>query len=368
MIRRKNSFQGALPIQLGKWIPMILNAYAVLNAFLALLRLLFGVLVVGIGTKAWLQGRKSITPERRKALEDRGSLLFLMAFLLLGLNLVSWPLLYLLLQSYVPEWPAVMCIYGVTQIGVGSLSSSRFLPELLKILELTKPLVIFAGGAWFVLYLINRRTATAPLRNRVFLGLIFMGFLAAVDAATEGAYLVIPKKEKFLAAGCCTEAFDGEGRTAKFLPRALLQEDARPILYGAYYGINGALILALLVATSWLKVGGQAFFLGLLLLVAILAVPISALFLIEIASPALLHQPYHHCPYDLVPEVPESVLAVALFVWATFSVGWACVAAWFGACEETRPLLPEMIRGIMMVGFWSYLVSLVMMSLELALA
>ena len=99
---------------------MILNAYAVLNAFLALLRLLFGVLVVGIGTKAWLQGRKSITPERRKALEDRGSLLFLMAFLLLGLNLVSWPLLYLLLQSYVPEWPGVMCIYGVTQIGVAA--------------------------------------------------------------------------------------------------------------------------------------------------------------------------------------------------------------------------------------------------------
>lgn len=195
-----------------------------------------------------------------------------------------------------------------------------------------------------------------------------MGFLAAVDAAAEGAYLVIPKQEKFLAAGCCTEAFDGEGRTAKFLPRTLLQEDARPILYGAYYGINGTLILALLVAARWLKVGGQAAFLGLLLLAAVLSVLISVFFLIEIASPALLHQPYHHCPYDLVPEVPESVLAVALFVWATFCVGWACVVSWFGGCEETRPLLPDMLRGIMMVGFWSYLASLVMMSLELALA
>src|SRR5207247_7725162 len=117
--------------------------------------------------------------------------------------------------------------------------------------------------------------------------------------------------------------------------------------------MNGMLTLTLLVSTSWLRVGGPSV-LAFFLATAVLAVPISAVFLIEIASPALLHQPYHHCPYDLVPEAPESMLAVALFLWATFCVGWACVAAWLGRCGETQSFLPEMVRGIIMVAFWSY--------------
>src|SRR5436853_237618 len=51
---------------------MILNFYSVLNAFLALVRLLFGVLVIVFGIRAWWIGRKPLAPESRKALEDRG--------------------------------------------------------------------------------------------------------------------------------------------------------------------------------------------------------------------------------------------------------------------------------------------------------
>jgi hypothetical protein len=346
---------------------MILNSYAILDAFVSLLRGLAGIVVVVLGLIAWWKGRGLITPESRKALEDRGTLLFLLAFLLVGLNLVSWPLLYLLLQSYVPEWPGVMCIYGVTQIGVGSIGPSRFLPRLLEVLEFTKPALVFAGGAWFVLYLINRRTATAPLHDPIIAGIIGLGLLATLDAAVESAYLTIPKKEKFLAAGCCTEVFDTRGRS-RFLPKALFQEDHRWSLYAAYYGINGALILALLVASRWTGVGAHTAFLALLLFAAILAVAISAVFLIEIASPILLHQPYHHCPYDLVPQVPESVMAVILFLWGTFCVGWAFVAAWFGRYRETQAFLPHVVRRIVTIACWSYLASLVMMSMELALA
>src|SRR5262245_51215368 len=133
---------------------MILNSYAVLAAFVAVLRLLLSLLVLGLGVAA---GRAA-APDAREAREGRGYLVFLLAVLLLVLNLASWPLLYLLLQSYVPEWPGVMCIYGVTQIGTDSLGPSRYLPDLLRLLQLTKPALAFAGGAWFVLYLLNRRT------------------------------------------------------------------------------------------------------------------------------------------------------------------------------------------------------------------
>ena len=103
---------------------MIVNAYAVLAAFVGLLQFAFGLLVIrfsfdrgGIATKS--------------ELEERPYLLLLLSFLLIGANLASWPLLYSLLQSYVASWPDVMCIYGVTQIGRGSLGSSRHLPWLL---------------------------------------------------------------------------------------------------------------------------------------------------------------------------------------------------------------------------------------------
>src|SRR3954454_9138633 len=143
---------------------MILNTYAVLDAFLSLLRGMLGLLVLWLGVSAWWTWlRRPPGPEGRKELEDRGYLLFLLAGLLLALNVLSWPIFYLLLQSYVPEWPEAMCIYGVTKIGLGSLGPARFLPTLVTALQATKPFLVFLSGAWFVLYLVNRRTHTEPL-------------------------------------------------------------------------------------------------------------------------------------------------------------------------------------------------------------
>src|SRR3712207_8430081 len=45
----------------------------------------------------------------------------------------------------------------------------------------------------------------------------------------------------------------------------------------------------------------------------------SGLFLVEEAAPALLGLPYHHCPYDLIPQAPEAVVAVGLFLAGCFS-------------------------------------------------
>src|SRR3712207_9054229 len=118
---------------------MILNAYAVLDGFVSLLRLGLGLLVLGLGFSAWWTwARYAPAAEDRKALEDRCYLVFLLASLLLWLNVASWPIFYLLLQSYVAEWPGVMCIYGVTRIGTGSVGPSRFLPALVTTLQVTK--------------------------------------------------------------------------------------------------------------------------------------------------------------------------------------------------------------------------------------
>ena len=84
---------------------MIVNAYAILAAFLCLLQVLFGLLVIGSSLSSLRRWTLSPTLEQRQAVEERTYLQLLLALLLLGFNLASWPVLYLLLQSYVPSWP-----------------------------------------------------------------------------------------------------------------------------------------------------------------------------------------------------------------------------------------------------------------------
>jgi hypothetical protein len=347
---------------------MIINAYAVLDSFVTLIRLGLGIALVVLGASAWKLWMRPTTPEGRSALEDRSYLMIVLAIVLLGLNLASWPLFYLLLQSYVSEWPGVMCIYGVTQIGAETSGISRFLPRLVKILQVTKPALVFVSGTWLVLYLANRRTTTAPLTGRVLLALLALGLLAVGDAAAEAAYLVIPKKEESLAAGCCTEAFDSSTRASRFAPEALLGESYRPWLSGAYWAVNLGMIAALFGIRRLLLADRSFGWLAPLVLGDLLALAVSGVFLIEIAAPTLLHLPYHHCPYDLLPKVPESVLGIVLFLLGSFAVGWACVAGWLGACPQTRPFVRQQVARLLLLGLFGYLGSLVILSIALTLA
>src|SRR5262249_21703821 len=232
--------------------------------------------------------------------------------------------------------PGVMCIYGVTQIGRDSAGVSRFLPGLLTALQVLKPAVVFLSGAWLVLHLLNRGTRTAPLTRRILFLLAFLGLVATVDAGLEAAYLVIPKKEELPDAGCCTGAFAESEHAARFVPKALLDEQHRPLLVAAFYGINLGMALTCLGLGTRPRRGGRAWS-AALLLGALTALPVSAGFLVEVAAPTLLGLPYHHCPYDLVAAAPESLVGVALYFLGTFAVGWAFLAQWLGDCAETSP-------------------------------
>jgi hypothetical protein len=344
---------------------MILNSHAVLLAFVGLLRLTLGLLVLVLGVAAWRAARRPTTPDDRDFLAGRFYLLFLMALLLLGLNLVSWPLLYLLLQSYVPEFPGVMCIYGVTRIGEGSTGPARHLPDLLRLLQATKPALVFVGGGWFVLYLLNRRCTTAPLLPRLLVALLPLGALAVADAAAELAYVAIPKAEEVPTGGCCT---GGGPDDERFVPKAWADPSLRPWLYAAFYGGTGVLVLALFAVTR--HPGGVSGPTGLTLLFlgAVVVSAVGSVFLVDVAAPAILRLPYHHCPYDLVPRAPDAIAAVTLFVAGGFFLGWAWIARFLGQGAETAELIPGLVTGLLRLGLWSYLAAMVMVSLELVLA
>lgn len=345
---------------------MILNSYAALDALVSLLRLGLGLLVLGLALSSWRRWRHG--GEARRAAEERGDLLALLAGLLLVLNGVSWPLLYLLLQSYVTEWPGVMCVYGVTRIGAGSLGPARFLPLLLGVLQALAPALVFLGGAWWVLHMLNRRTRTAPLTGRCLAALALLGLCAAIGAAAELSYLAIPKTEEVLIGGCCAEAFDSAGGAARFVPKAMLTDEGRPWLCAAYTTANILLVVVMITAGRRYPRSANARWLVLAAAGAVLVAAINLAFLVEVAAPRLLGLPYHHCPYDLIPAVPESLVALALFVAGAFCAGWAAVAGVLGRHGEAAALAPPLAGNLLRGGALLCLLSLVMMSLELVLA
>ena len=66
--------------------------------------------------------------------------------------------------------------------------------------------------------------------------------------------------------------------------------------------------------------------------------------------------------------VPLVQLAVGLFAWGCFSVGWACLADWFARVPETALFLAEVVRKTLLAGAFCYGVSVIMMGVELGLA
>jgi hypothetical protein len=333
----------------------MLNSYAVLAVFLALLRLALGVVVLACGAFGWRRWHAD-----RSGSENAGHLAFLLAVTLVLLGVASWPLLYLLLQSYVPEWPGAMCIYGVTQVGKGSMGPARHLPSLVLAMQVMKPLLVFAGGAWYVLYLLDRRTRTAPLLGRLFALLLPLGLLAIADAATDLTYAAIPKREEFPAAGCCTTIVE---------PSASRPFSTDWILRGSQWHLHIAFftsnVLLMLLLAAGLGNGRPG------LLVVILAVgnlAVSAVYLIEVVSPTLLKLPHHHCAYDLIPDAPEGLAAIALHLVGTFAAGWSALVWWLGRRDDTAPLALRLSDDLARFSLWCLGTSFVMVNVALVLA
>lgn len=346
---------------------MILNSFAVLDLFLSLLRLGLGLMTCWLAFSTWKSWRLvSKDPTQWQILEDRGYLVYLLAGLLLFLNVLSWPILFLLLQSYVSQWPGVMCIYGVTRIGSGSIGISRFLPLLLTVLQGTKPLLVFLSGTWFVLYLVNRRTATAPLTGHVLSVVLAASSLAVIDATAELAYLMIPKQEQFLSSGCCV-GLPGQG-PSRFIPTSVISDQSVGVLYTAYCTISLAMIFALLLCARICRRKLPVGWFTPIFCATLLSVLVFGIFLIDEAAPRLLHMPNHHCFYDLLPQAPRSFGSVVLFVASSLCVGWGCAVGWLASRLESRPFAAKVVGVLFRTASLGYVFSLVILSVELALA
>lgn len=305
---------------------MILHAASLLALFVGLVELALGATVATLAVRALR--RRRLDP----AAVDAGlPLVGHLATVLTAVAVVAWPLLYLLLDAYVPQWRGVVCIQGVTRIGEGSVGPARFLPPLLVVLQATKPALVLAVGAWAVLRAANRATATGALAGRELVALVACGAVAAADALLTGAYVLIPKREQFLESGCCavpargtTQLVDGE-----FTTRTAAAFDGR-VLSLAYVAVT----LALVLATTWALRRPRWTFGALL--AAALAVPVGLVFLREVAAPRFLGLPGHRCAHCVLSSSVAGVAFLALAATGVLCVAWAAVAEGF-ARDATTP-------------------------------
>jgi hypothetical protein len=346
---------------------MIENPYSVIAVFVACVEAVLGALTLAMGIAALRRPRGLADAA---AAEDRYHLLFLLALTLAGIGVAALPLLYLTLASYVPQWPGVMCIQGVTRVGTGSAGAAAWLPRLLWALALLRPAAVFVAGAWIALHVANRRTRTAPLTRKVLALLATAGVLSLLAAAAELAYLLIPKVEHSLSSGCCTPPAQAAASSSEFRPfLVVFGESAERIGVSALFFGGG---LALLLAIAWwLRRGGSVPRRAPLIALGLAAMAflfVGAAFMTETASPVMLHLPHHHCAWCLLSSLPELAAGVALLVGGVFSVGWAAVVAWAGAREEARAGAAGQVRALLVLASFGFTGSLLLAAIELALA
>ncbi len=296
---------------------MSLDAFSVLVGFLAVVEL-------GLGSLAMVLGIREARTPFGPAAELRRPLLALVSGTLVAVALVSCPLFYLLLASWVPRWPGIMCIEGVRRIGMGTVGAARWLPDLLSALDLTKLLVVFLAGAWVVL----RRSPGTSAGLRAALVAIALGLVTSLDGAAAFAYVVLPKEEVRPAAGCCTAAAHEPARDAGLAPsNAADGPDRSPrtaagfIAAAAVLGIGTGMVRR---RGPWGR--GRAAALALLAALAAASLPAAAGFLANVAAPALLDLPYHHCVWCAFASAPETLVGASLYLGAVLCAGWALVA------------------------------------------
>jgi hypothetical protein len=314
-----------------------LNVFTLTVIFTSFLTLV--LLTVGAGSILFLrpEEKQRDGKERETAAENRLYLAFLLVAVAMLCRGLAWPLLYLMLQSFIPDVPGAMCIFGTTQV----------MPVLIRFLEVLKPVLFFLIGAWFILYGIDRAAMAYSLTNRKFLFFWVLCVLAGLDAAGDMA-LAITYAPPGIPVTCCTVIGDIQFPVARIKTPAILGTrggELGTVLYHGIHIFSVGIVAALLMTRRWKSSAkGHKGALWLSLLLAIGGTVITCVAMIDRIGPTLMRLPHHHCPYCLLQYVPVSIAFLGLELFGTFSLGWAFVAGTLGRTEETRSISSEWVR------------------------
>jgi len=316
---------------------LILNVFTLTVIFTSFVTLV--LLTIGAGSTLFLRSKEEQQDgrEHETSTENRLYLAFLLVAGALLCRGLGWPLFYLMLQSFIPDVPGAMCIFGTTQV----------MPVLIRSLEVLKPILFFLIGAWFILYGIDRSTKAYSLTKRKFLFFWVLCVLAGLDAIGDMA-LAITYAPPGIPVTCCTVIGDIQFPVARIKTPPILGTrggELGTVLYHGIHIFSVGIIAALLITKRWkASAKGHTGALWLSLLLAIGGMVITCIAMIDRIGPTLMELPHHHCPYCLLQYVPVSIAFLGLELLGVFSLGWAFIAGTLGRTEETKAISSERVR------------------------
>ena len=334
-----------------KGLIMIINIFTIISLFVAAVSLFLGIFQAGVSLYLYQKWKSIKTGEEKTKLEDFAYLVLLIAGVILMVRLLSWPLFYATLNSYVPEVQGAMCVAGVMQIQAGTA----------RLLQAIKPVVFFAVGGWLLLNMLDRSTKTGPLMERKFLLLSLVSLLVIGDSLGEMAFILKAKTTSSVA--CCTTIFDIPTRSSAVIPKSIFGEGYGGMMIPVYYASN-AVVIGFIGILLWSGSSGLVA-LSAAFLLSLLSVPVTGVCALEKIAPILMKLPYHHCLYCFPRNVPDGAVILALFVLGTFSTGWALMLKVLGRSSETEETLNKYIKNLLWLAFVGLLSSVVMVSVHL---
>jgi len=342
---------------------MIVNPWTVSALTIDLLSAaLAGATVVNAGRL--LAGARSgdrLSGQSMTSREDRMYLVFWMGVVLLAVRFLAWPLLYLVLHSFISEIEGAMCIFG----------TRNMLPVLTRFLELLKPLLFFTGLVWLVLFRLERFATHAEKGARaagfVLAMLLLCSLTALVDSVASAALWI--RSAADLAVSCCTTVTDIPSRFTVWMPASLFGPAYQQPLWYLFFIVNG--LAAALFVLAYRAVKRLQSPLALFSLVGLLSMAncvLTIIAYIEVIAPQLMRLPFHHCLYCMVQNVLDAPVFVTLFIVGTCSAVavfpvWFLARSWAG-----RSALVSAVRGLLMTAFLCLSGSVVMIAVHLLVA
>ena len=341
---------------------MIVNPWTVSALSLDTVSAGLGLMTTGLVVKhlarSWSEKKES--GEQLAAIEDSLYLLFWLGSVFLILRFLAWPLFYLTLHSLIPEINGAMCIFGVRNLQ----------PTLSRVLELTKPVLFYAGLVWLLVFRLERfgnRAGSESLARKSSLILLCVCSIAGlVDSC--GSVILWLRSNSDLAVSCCTTVTDIPSRFTVWIPESLFGSEYQTLLWVLYYISNVILVLGTLFVRNRLVKDTSSGYPFLLLLVLVLINCVTGTFaFIEVISPYLMDLPFHHCLYCMVQNVMDAPIFVALFILGNSLVGavfpmWRLSIQW-----AKKPVLSALISRLLLLGVLCLSGSVLMISTHLLL-
>ncbi|MCF6157482.1 MAG: hypothetical protein E3K32_02685 [wastewater metagenome] len=337
---------------------MIINIYTLIMLFVACVSLFLGGFLLYATIQSLVTFKTAIPAKAINTFEQKGYLLFLIACVVIVIRMLAWPWFYFMLQSFVPEIPGAMCMFGVTQI----------LPSTVIFLQIIKPVAFFVMGGWLLCYAVDKSTPTTPLARRNLYFLLIVCSILLIDSAADISYVL--RMKPLMSVSCCATFFDTPLRPSAMIPQAILGSNYQDILFILYYAVNIVLIALLFTSLSkkWqsLPASSKKYILYGQAALGIVNIPIVIFAFFEIIAPGLMQLPFHHCIYCFMGNgtVPDAPIMLGMFVIGTFAIGWMGILRPLCKNKEVQPVTERMLVKVNHLAVFCLLASLIMVTVH----